>query len=202
LFCWSGLYPDAGNSSGDLAKLLNIFFDKNQTPYSATMLQAVFVGNMTRMSVTEMANGSVVNSTFGLVGEAHEGSFTAMVSAQDLYTHSTTNDIWMITGGGLALSHLLSSTHHPDLFHSWPVTRCHSTRIPVTNLPIYHTGRACKARCFLGPRAASMDWDMWKLTSTCRLNVEVQVEVDFCLSCEVQRFCLFKAASNFVHCQS
>jgi hypothetical protein len=98
LSCWSGIYPNAGNSSGDLTKLLNIFFDNTKTFLGYQGFDAVFVGNITRTSVITTTGGSfIVNSTFGLLGQASTGNFTATVSAQDSYAYSRTNDTWLIS---------------------------------------------------------------------------------------------------------
>jgi hypothetical protein len=98
LSCISGTYSNAGNS-GDLTELLNIFFDNTKAPLVGYEgLNAVFVGNVTRTIVTSMANGSlIVNSTFGLLGQASTGNFTATVSAQDSYAYSTTSGTWLIS---------------------------------------------------------------------------------------------------------
>jgi hypothetical protein len=96
--CLGGIYSDAGSSDGDLTKLLNIFFDKTKTGLGLQGFNAVFVGNVTRPTITAMTNGSViVNSTFGLVGQAPTGNFTATVSAQDSYAYSTTSGTWLIS---------------------------------------------------------------------------------------------------------
>lgn len=97
LMCWDGLYPDAGNNSGQYADLLGIVFDESHNPFAATGLHSVFVGNMTNVSVTQTGEGTVVNATFGLVAEATEGNFAATVSAQDTYVYSAAAG-WLISG--------------------------------------------------------------------------------------------------------
>jgi hypothetical protein len=94
LFCWSGLYQNAGSSNGDVAKLLPDFFHGQ---FSAP-LNSIYAGNSTKMTVVPLANGTVVvNSTFGLVGLAYTGNFTATVSAQDSFVYSSSNNAWMIS---------------------------------------------------------------------------------------------------------
>jgi len=94
LFCWSGLYQNAGSSNGDVAKLLPDFFHGR---FSAP-LNSVYVGNATKMTIMPLANGTViVNSTFGLVGLAATGNFTATVSAQDSFVYSSLSNAWMIS---------------------------------------------------------------------------------------------------------
>lgn len=94
LYCLSGLYQDAGSSNGDMARLLADFFDgKFNAP-----LSSLYAGNTSKMTITPLANGTmVVNSTFGLVGLAATGNFTATVSAQDSYVYSSSSDAWMIS---------------------------------------------------------------------------------------------------------
>ncbi|MDA4117981.1 MAG: hypothetical protein OK455_06520, partial [Thaumarchaeota archaeon] len=60
LTCWSGIYPNSGNSSGDLTKLLSIFFDNTKTLLGYQGFDAVFVGNVTRTSITTMTDGSFI----------------------------------------------------------------------------------------------------------------------------------------------
>jgi len=97
LSCWSGVYANAANS-GDLTTLLNIFFDNTKTALGYQGFSAVFVGNVTRTSVGTTTDGSfIVNSTFGLLGQASVGNFTAIVSAQDSYVYSRTSGTWLIS---------------------------------------------------------------------------------------------------------
>jgi len=94
LYCLSGLYQNAGTSNGDMAKLLVDFFDgKFNAP-----LSSLYAGNTSKMTVTPLPNGAmVVNSTFGLVGLAATGNFTATISAQDSYAYSSSSNAWMIS---------------------------------------------------------------------------------------------------------
>jgi hypothetical protein len=92
--CLGGIYPIAGNN-GNFTQGLDIFFGNNKVVLG---FQTVFVGNLTRTTMTRVSNGSVLlNSTFGIVGLASTGNFTATVSAQDSYTYSTTRGTWLIS---------------------------------------------------------------------------------------------------------
>lgn len=88
------MYRNAGSDNGDVAKLLPDFFaGKFSVPFNS-----VYAGNATDMTIVPLANGTViVNSTFGLVGFAATGNFTATVSAQDSFVYSSLSGEWMIS---------------------------------------------------------------------------------------------------------
>ncbi|MDA4123374.1 MAG: hypothetical protein OK456_09370 [Thaumarchaeota archaeon] len=95
--CLGGIYPISGNN-GNFSESLKILFDETKTLLGFQGFNAVFVGNVTRPTITTMTNGSmIVNSSFDLVGQAQTGNFTATVSAQDSYAYSTTSGTWLIS---------------------------------------------------------------------------------------------------------
>lgn len=86
--CYGGFY----NGTFFITELMNAFLVQTAP--------ALVIGNVT-MTTTAEANGSVVvNSAFGFAshgGSSIDGIVNGTVSAQDSYTYSTTNAVWLIS---------------------------------------------------------------------------------------------------------
>jgi hypothetical protein len=87
-YCFSGIYAGAGF----ITLNLNLFLIK--------YTNLLDIGNVTLMTTTTAANGSVmVNSSFNMVGQSrtYYSNFTSDISAQDTYVYSTTVSAWLIS---------------------------------------------------------------------------------------------------------